>query len=101
MSARMRHLALYTEKPAGMTAYYKTVFGMQRITQSFNNPNHSATQEDIDGRRIGEHASADPDGLLVVLSVPAGLSSEESEDLTAPFDKAQGDRGRKERKKGL
>ena len=38
MSARIRHLALYTENQTGMANFYKTVFGMKRITESFNQP---------------------------------------------------------------
>jgi catechol 2,3-dioxygenase-like lactoylglutathione lyase family enzyme len=41
MSARIRHLALYTENQTGMANFYKTVFGMKRITESLTNPSRA------------------------------------------------------------
>lgn len=49
MPARIRHLALYTENQAGMTTFYKTVFGMKRITQSFNQANHGHISDGVIG----------------------------------------------------
>lgn len=70
MSARIRHLALYTENQAGMTAFYKTVFGMKRITESFNNPNHGHISDGVIGmavlnRRPGFAAALDHFGFEV------------------------------------
>jgi len=52
MSARIRHLALYTENQEGMASFYKTVFGMKRITQSFNQANHGHMSEGVIGLAI-------------------------------------------------
>ncbi|HSC42855.1 MAG TPA: VOC family protein, partial [Candidatus Binatia bacterium] len=70
MSARIRHLALYTENQQGMATFYKTVFGMKRITESFNQPNHGHISDGVIGlavlrRRPGFHAALDHFGFEV------------------------------------
>jgi glycogen debranching enzyme len=70
MSVRIRHLALYTENQQGMAAFYKTVFGMKRITESFNQPNHGHISDGVIGlavlrRRPGFHAALDHFGFEV------------------------------------
>jgi catechol 2,3-dioxygenase-like lactoylglutathione lyase family enzyme len=70
MSARIRHLALYTENQQGMAMFYKTVFGMKRITESFNQPNHGHISDGVIGlavlrRRPGFHAALDHFGFEV------------------------------------
>jgi len=52
MSAKIRHLALYTENQEGMASFYKTVFGMKRITQSFNQPNHGHISDGVIGLAV-------------------------------------------------
>jgi catechol 2,3-dioxygenase-like lactoylglutathione lyase family enzyme len=47
MSARIKHLSLYTENQEGMSAFYKNVFGMKRITKSFNNPNQGHISDGV------------------------------------------------------
>src|SRR5437773_11917068 len=39
MPAKIRHLALYTENHDRIATFYQKVFGMKRITRSFNDPN--------------------------------------------------------------
>ncbi|HEY1233047.1 MAG TPA: VOC family protein [Candidatus Binatia bacterium] len=68
MSARIRHLALYTENQQEMASFYKTVFGMKRITESFNQPNHDHISDGVIGlavlrRRPGFHAALDHFGF--------------------------------------
>ncbi|MET0583417.1 MAG: VOC family protein [Candidatus Binatia bacterium] len=70
MSARIRHLALYTENQTGMANFYKTVFGMKRITESFNQPNHGHISDGVIGlavlrRRPGFHSALDHFGFEV------------------------------------
>src|SRR6185503_11926002 len=70
MSARIRHLALYTENQQGMASCYKSVFGMKRITESFNQPNHGHISDGVIGlavlrRRPGFHAALDHFGFEV------------------------------------
>jgi catechol 2,3-dioxygenase-like lactoylglutathione lyase family enzyme len=70
MSARIRHLALYTENQNGMANFYKTVFGMKRITESFNQPNHGRISDGVIGlavlrRRPGFHSALDHFGFEV------------------------------------
>ena len=70
MSARIRHLALYTENQTGMANFYKTVFGMKRITESFNQPNHGHISDGLIGlavlrRRPGFHSALDHFGFEV------------------------------------
>ena len=52
MSARIRHLALYTENQNGMTSFYKTVFGMKRITESFSDANHGHISDGVIGLAV-------------------------------------------------
>ena len=70
MSARIRHLALYTENQEGMSTFYKNVFGMKRITQSFNNPNQGHISDGVIGlavlkRRPGFASALDHFGFEV------------------------------------
>jgi catechol 2,3-dioxygenase-like lactoylglutathione lyase family enzyme len=70
MSARIRHRALYTENQEGMATFYKTVFGMKRITESFNQPNHGHISDGVIGlavlrRRPGFHSALDHFGFEV------------------------------------
>src|SRR5438093_12633090 len=70
MSAKSRHLALYTENQDGMATFYKNVFGMKRITESFNNPNHSHISDGVIGlavlrRRPGFASALDHFGFEV------------------------------------
>ena len=70
MSAKIRHLALYTENQEGMATFYKNVFGMKRITESFNNPNHGHISDGVIGlavlnRRPGFASALDHFGFEV------------------------------------
>jgi catechol 2,3-dioxygenase-like lactoylglutathione lyase family enzyme len=70
MSAKIRHLALYTENQIGMANFYKSVFGMKRITESFNQPNHGHISDGVIGlavlrRRPGFHSALDHFGFEV------------------------------------
>lgn len=70
MLARIRHLALYTENQDGMATFYKNVFGMKKITTSFNNPNQGHISDGIIGlavlkRRPGFAAALDHFGFEV------------------------------------
>jgi catechol 2,3-dioxygenase-like lactoylglutathione lyase family enzyme len=70
MSAKIRHLALYTENQDGMATFYKNVFGMKRITESFNNPNHGHISDGVIGlavlkRRPGFASALDHFGFEV------------------------------------
>jgi catechol 2,3-dioxygenase-like lactoylglutathione lyase family enzyme len=70
MSARIKHLSLYTENQEGMSAFYKNVFGMKRITKSFNNPNQGHISDGVIGlavlkRRPGFAAALDHFGFEV------------------------------------
>ena len=70
MSAKIRHLALYTENQEGMATFYKTVFGMKRITESFNDPNHGHISDGVIGlavlnRRPGFASALDHFGFEV------------------------------------
>src|SRR5438445_10339842 len=70
MSAKMRHLALYTENQDGMAAFYQKVFGMKRITRSFNDPNRGHISDGVIGlavlnRRPGFAAALDHFGFEV------------------------------------
>jgi catechol 2,3-dioxygenase-like lactoylglutathione lyase family enzyme len=49
MSAKIRHLALYTENHDRMATFYQKVFGMKRITKSFNDPNRGHISDGIIG----------------------------------------------------
>jgi catechol 2,3-dioxygenase-like lactoylglutathione lyase family enzyme len=70
MSAKIRHLALYTENQEGMASFYKTVFGMRRITQSFSQANHGHISDGVIGlavlrRRPGFASALDHFGFEV------------------------------------
>ena len=52
MSAKIRHLALYTENQNQMTAFYQKVFGMKRITRSFNDPNKGHISDGVIGLAV-------------------------------------------------
>jgi catechol 2,3-dioxygenase-like lactoylglutathione lyase family enzyme len=70
MSARIKHLALYTENQEGMSAFYQNVFGMKRITKSFNNPNQGHISDGVIGlavlrRRPGFASALDHFGFEV------------------------------------
>ena len=70
MSAKIRHLALYTENQDRMAAFYQKVFGMKRITRSFNDPNKGHISDGVIGlavlnRRPGFAAALDHFGFEV------------------------------------
>jgi len=52
MSAKIRHLALYTEHQDEMTTFYQNVFGMKRITRSFNDPNKGHISDGVIGLAV-------------------------------------------------
>ena len=52
MSAKIRHLALYTENQDRMAAFYQKVFGMKRITRSFNDPNKGHISDGVIGLAV-------------------------------------------------
>jgi catechol 2,3-dioxygenase-like lactoylglutathione lyase family enzyme len=49
MSAKIRHLALYTENHDRVATFYQKVFGMKRITKSFNDPNRGNISDGVIG----------------------------------------------------
>ena len=70
MSAKIRHLALYTENQDRMATFYQQVFGMKRITRSFNDPNKGHISDGVIGlavlnRRPGFAAALDHFGFEV------------------------------------
>jgi catechol 2,3-dioxygenase-like lactoylglutathione lyase family enzyme len=70
MSAKIRHLALYTESQDRMATFYQKVFGMKRITKSFNDPNKGHISDGVIGlavlnRRPGFAAALDHFGFEV------------------------------------
>jgi catechol 2,3-dioxygenase-like lactoylglutathione lyase family enzyme len=70
MSAKIRHLALYTENQDSMATFYQRVFGMRRITRSFNDPNKGHISDGVIGlavlnRRPGFAAALDHFGFEV------------------------------------
>ncbi len=70
MSAKIRHLALYTENQDRMATFYQKVFGMKRITKSFNDPNKGHISDGVIGlavlnRRPGFAAALDHFGFEV------------------------------------
>src|SRR5262249_60944444 len=52
MSAKIRHLALYTEHQDEMANFYQNVFGMKRITRSFNDPNKGHISDGVIGLAV-------------------------------------------------
>jgi catechol 2,3-dioxygenase-like lactoylglutathione lyase family enzyme len=52
MSAKIRHLALYTENQNQMAAFYQKVFGMKRITRSFVDPNKGHISDGVIGLAV-------------------------------------------------
>src|SRR5262247_2568035 len=70
MSAKIRHLALYTENQDRTATFYQQVFGMKRITRSFNDPNKGHISDGVIGlavlnRRPGFAAALDHFGFEV------------------------------------
>ena len=70
MSTKIRHLALYTENHDRMATFYQKVFGMKRITRSFNDPNRGHISDGVIGlavlnRRPGFAAALDHFGFEV------------------------------------
>src|SRR5437773_10857920 len=70
MPAKIRHLALYTENHDRIATFYQKVFGMKRITRSFNDPNRVHISDGIIGlavlnRRPGFAATLDHFGFEV------------------------------------
>jgi len=52
MLAKIRHLALYTENQDRTATFYQQVFGMKRITRSFNDPNKGHISDGVIGLAV-------------------------------------------------
>ena len=86
MSTKIRHVAIHTDNHFRMANFYKTLFGMKKITAGMTDKNGNydkerghlsdgtiardgeTRQKNLQGCKLCKHALADPDGVLLDLT---------------------------------